>query len=119
MLLIVGLSCLAMGFAKVAVFAAGDRVPGRVVFQERAFSSRGATWLRYEFQAADGKRYSGSAMTAAPHATQTRMVVAYLPALPQLNIPAYGPYTALLAAVWTAAGLVGWGCAYLFRRKAR
>ena len=105
------------GATKALVFSFGARAPGSVVYQERAVSTRGATWLRYEFQAVDGQRYSGTALTATPHATNTRMTVAYFPFFPQCNTPAYGGYTALLSGAWLVTGTALTGLAVLLKRR--
>ncbi len=105
------------GATKALVFGFGARAPGSVVYQERVVSTRGATWLRYEFQGVDGQRYSGTAMTAIPHSTHVRMAVAYFPFLPQCNTPAYGGYTAMLSGAWWVTGTALAGLAVLLKRR--
>jgi len=116
LLLVAGL-CMLQGATKAFVLSFGARAPGTVVFQERAISTRGATWLRYEFQSPDGQRYSGTAMTSNPHATNSRMIVAYFPMAPQCNTPANGVYTTMLSTVWVVTGIALTGLAVLLKPR--
>lgn len=116
-LLITGTLCLAQGLSKGLLWVAGRRAPGHIAFQERAVSTRKATWVRYTFFAQDGRIYSGTAMTATPDALFTRVQIAYLPVLPSVNMPAYGGYAALLGLAWLCTGLVLMGASLLFVQK--
>ena len=115
-LTVVGTLCLLQGLSKAVLWVAGARAAGRIAFQESVVSSRGATWVRYQFTAPDGQLYAGSAMTAAKGAVNTRVQVAYLPLAPTVNMPAYGGYTTLMGLAWGLTGLVLVGVARLFRR---
>ena len=116
-LLVVAWLCLAQGLSKGVLWVAGERANGSVVFQESRGATRGATWVRYQFEAKDGVRHNGRAMTAAKNALRTQVSVAYLGAFPGLNMPAYGAYSALLGSVWILLGLILLGISRLFRRK--
>ncbi len=115
-LAVIGTLCLLQGVSKAVLWVGGARAPGRIAFQENTVSSRGATWVRYQFTAANGRPYAGSAMTAAKGAVNTRVQVAYLPMLPALNMPAYGSYAALIGTAWGFTGLVILGVGRVFLR---
>ena len=116
-LLVVAVLCLAQGLSKGVLWVVGERANGAVVVQENMVTTRGATWVRYQFQSKDGARQGGSALTASKNALRTRVNIAYLGAFPALNMPAYGAYSALLGSVWALLGLILLGMSRLFRRK--
>lgn len=119
-LALAGALCLAWALAKGLVQACGDRAPGLVITQERALSSRGAHWVRYAFNDAQGERHTGTAMTAVAQAVNARVRIAYLPAAPDLlNQPADGGYTAVIAAGWTALGLALLAAGWALRPRRR
>ena len=104
-LLIVALCCLAQGASKALLWFNGSRASGLIISVENTVSSRGAYWHRYQFSTAEGKRVDGTAMSERiPLYTSIR--VAYLPIMPEINMPAYGAYAAVMGVVWSAAGLL-------------
>lgn len=115
-LLCLAILCLLQGISKGILWFTGSRAPGLIVSAENTVSTRGAYWHRYNFTSSDGKRYDGSAM-AVNIPLYTKMQVAYLPLFPDINMPAYGTYTALFGVVWTATGLLLLGLGRLFRKK--
>lgn len=116
LLTLCGSLCLLHAGSKGLLWVAGARAVGRIAFQAREVSSRGATWVRYEFTASDGTRHGGSAMTSAKGVVNARVEVAYLRGLPDLNMPAYGGYQALLGGAWGGLGLLLLGVSRLFLR---
>jgi hypothetical protein len=48
----------------------------------------------------------------------TKMQVAYLPILPDINMPAYGAYSAVMCVGWSSAGLLLLWISRLFRPNA-
>jgi len=118
-LLIAGLLCLAQGLSKGLLWVAGHRTTGYIAFQENTVTTRGATWVRYRFTTAAGQPASGTAMTAAKGAVFTRVQVLYLPVLPDLNMPAYGGYAALLGLAWGLLGLLLAALGRLFHQPER
>jgi hypothetical protein len=106
LLSLIGALCLLQGLSKALLWAGGARAVGRIAFQENTVSSRGATWVRYEFHDREGRVRSGTAMTAIKGALNTHVQVAYLPLAPGLNMPAYGGYAALMGIAWSLTGLL-------------
>jgi hypothetical protein len=105
-LLVLGFLCLAQGLSKALLWFGGTRAAGIIEFQENTISTRGATWVRYQFTAKNGQTYDGTAMTAAKRALRAKVKVAYLPVLPDVNMPAYGGYTVLMGMTWSLLGLL-------------
>lgn len=116
-LLVAAALCLAQALSKGVLWVAGERTSGTVVTQKKVASTRGAALVRYQFDARSGTSYAGSALTASRNALRTRVDVAYLGVFPRLNMPAYGPYSALLAGVWSLLGLIMFGLSRVVRRK--
>jgi hypothetical protein len=116
-LLVIGLLFMAQGVSKPVLWFLGARSPGYISYQENSVSSRGALWVRYKFTTADGLTHSGTAMTASKNSRFLSMQVAYLPFFPDLNMPAYGGYAALLGSVWFFSGMLVGGISRLFMRK--
>ncbi len=115
-LLLFALLCLAQGISKAVLWFGGARASGMIVYAENTVSSRGSYWHRYQFNASDGSRYDGTAMSTNI-ALYSKVQVAYLPMLPDINMPAYGPYTALMGTAWSGSGLLLLGVSRLFRKK--
>ncbi len=118
LLLVVACLCLLQGLSKGALWLFGARTDGHVVFQENTVSTRGASWVRYSFVARDGSRRDGTAMTASEHALHARVRIAYLEPFPEINLPAYGPYAAVIGSGWTLLGLCLLLISRLLRTKA-
>lgn len=116
-LTLVGALCLLQGLSKGLLWVAGTRAVGRIAFQENTVTTRGATWVRYQFSDRAGRVHHGSAMTAAKGVLNTRVMVAYLPLLPGLNMPAYGGYATLLGLAWGLTGLLLLGVSRLFLKS--
>lgn len=117
LLLVAGTLCLVHGLTKPLFWLAGERTTAVIGYQENRVTTRGAYWIRYHFSTPDGSSYSGTAMTAAKNTRSARVRVAYLPILPDLNMPAYGSYAFLLGTVWSLAGLLLILVGRLFRKK--
>lgn len=118
-LALAGALCLAWALAKGVVHAFGARAPGQVITQERGLSTRGATWVRYAFDDAQGERHTGTAMTAVAQAVNARVRIAYLSAAPDLlNQPADAGYTAVMVAGWSTLGLALLGAGLALRPRA-
>jgi hypothetical protein len=116
-LMVLGLVCLGQGLLKGVLWVAGSRATGLVVYQEDAVTRQGATWTRYAFTARNGRPYDGRAMTAAKGALHARVRIAYLPLVPDLNMPAYGGYATVLGLAWSCLGLVLLGSGRVLRAK--
>jgi hypothetical protein len=110
------LLCLAQGISKAVLWFGGARASGMIVYAENTVSSRGAYWHRYQFIASNGNRYDGTAMSPQI-ALYTKVQVAYLPMFPDINMPAYGSYTAMMGTLWSGTGLLLFGVSRLFRKK--
>lgn len=105
-LLVLGCGFLAMALSKPVILALGARATGLVVYQEGGVSTRGAYAVRYRFAASDGRMHEGTAHTAVKNARFARVPVAYLPAFPELNMPASSGYALVTGVGWTLAGLL-------------
>lgn len=116
-LLLLALLCLTQGASKAVLWFAGSRAPGLIVSAENTVSTRGAYWHRYQFATSDGKRYDGSAMSENIP-LYTKMQVAYLPILPDINMPAYGSYTTVMGVAWFGTGLLLLWISRVFRPNA-
>lgn len=118
-LTLVGLLALGHGASKGVLWMVGARATGQIVYQEKALSTRGATWTRYAFRTADGRAYDGRAMTGRKDALHARVQIAYLRWAPALNMPAYAGYTSLMGIAWTFTGLLCLVLARLFLKPRR
>ena len=120
-LILVGTFCLLQAGSKALLWFAGSRAPGHIVSVDRGVSKTGAFWTSYTFQTAGKETQSGSAMSAgtAAGALHRRIDVAYLPLLPDINMPAYGGYAAVIGAGWTLAGLACLGAGAVLGKTGR
>lgn len=116
LLLVIGSLFLAQGLTKPLLWLAGARSAGYISYQENAVSSRGALWVRYTFSTPDGTTHTGTAMTSTKNARFRSMQVAYLPIYPDLNMPAYMGYAALISIAWSLSGIIMVGVSRLFMK---
>ena len=105
-----------MGLSRPLLLTLGTRAPGHIVSQEGGVTTRGAYGVRYRFTAKDGSEYTGTAFTASKDARFSRVSIAYFSLFPDLNMPAYGGYAAIIGLGWGLAGLVVLGIRWSYPR---
>ena len=105
-LLILACGFLSVAASKPLILALGARATGVIEHQEGGVSTRGAYGVRYRFTAGDGRVHGGTAYTASKDARFARVSMAYLRALPQVNMPASGAYALVTGCGWALLGFL-------------